>query len=77
MLAFRVESSLLYFNAEHVLARRARARCDGEGPTVRLVVCDLSTSPYVDLAGARMLASLSDELANAERRPARRRSARR
>jgi len=26
------------------------------------VVCDLSTSPHVDLAGARMLESLSDEL---------------
>jgi MFS superfamily sulfate permease-like transporter len=34
-----------------------------EGASVRLVVCDLSTSPYVDLAGVRMLARLGDELA--------------
>jgi hypothetical protein len=27
------------------------------------VICDLSTSPYVDLAGARMLRTLADELA--------------
>jgi MFS superfamily sulfate permease-like transporter len=30
---------------------------------VRLVVCDLSTSPHVDVAGAAMLASLADALA--------------
>ena len=35
-----------------------------EGGTVCFVVCDLSTSPYVDLAGARMLANLSEEVAN-------------
>jgi SulP family sulfate permease len=62
VLAFRVESSLLYFNAENVL-RAVLGRLHTEGESVRLVVCDLSTSPYVDLAGARMLASLSDELA--------------
>ena len=27
-------------------------------PPPKLVVCDLATSPYVDLAGARMLTSL-------------------
>jgi len=31
---------------------------------VRLVVCDLSASPYIDLAGARMLLDLHDELAS-------------
>jgi len=62
VLAFRVESSLLYFNVENVQqAVLDRLRAQGTG--VRLVVCDLSTSPYVDLAGARMLESLSDELA--------------
>jgi MFS superfamily sulfate permease-like transporter len=29
---------------------------------VRLVVCDLSTSPYIDLAGSRMLHDLHGEL---------------
>src|SRR3954467_5729257 len=30
----------------------------------RLVACDLSASPYIDLAGARMLLDLHDELAS-------------
>ena len=34
------------------------------GPSdIRLVVCDLSASPYVDLAGSRMLHELHGELA--------------
>ena len=57
VLAFRVESSLLYFNVENVLAT-VRERLRGEERRVRLVICDLSTSPYVDLAGARMLRDL-------------------
>lgn len=60
-MLFRVEAALLYFNTENVLRHvLQRVRSDGEG--LRLVVCDLSTSPYVDLAGARMLAKLSDDL---------------
>jgi SulP family sulfate permease len=62
VLAFRVESSLLYFNVENVM-RAVLDELRSAGSGVRLVVCDLSTSPYVDLAGARMLESLSDELA--------------
>ena len=63
VLAFRVESSLLYFNAENVL-RAVLGRLRTESRSIRLVVCDLSASPYVDLAGACMLASLTDELVN-------------
>ena len=33
-------------------------------PDSRLVACDLSASPYIDLAGARMLHDLHDELAS-------------
>jgi len=58
---FRVEASLVYFNVDHVL-REVIAAVDAQRPAVRLVVCDLSTSPYVDVAGARMLARLSAEL---------------
>lgn len=61
VLAFRVEAALLYFNVDHVLRdvlRRVRETPAG----LRLVICDLSNSPYVDLAGARMLAHLHDEL---------------
>ncbi|HVN85538.1 MAG TPA: SulP family inorganic anion transporter [Candidatus Binatia bacterium] len=60
VLAFRVEASLLYFNVEHVM----RVVLDHlrEGGRIRLVICDLSSSPHVDLAGARMLEQLADEL---------------
>ncbi len=64
VLIFRVEASLLYFNVEHVReAVAAHLRAAPE--PVRLVVCDLSNSPYVDLAGAAMLAGLHDDLARA------------
>jgi high affinity sulfate transporter 1 len=61
VLLFRVESSLVYFNVEHVLrAVLERVRASA---VVKLVVCDLSTSPNVDVAGAAMLASLGDAVA--------------
>jgi SulP family sulfate permease len=63
VIAFRPEASLIYVNSdavlESVLSRlRAVARSD-----IQLVVCDLSASPYVDLAGSRMLHELHRELA--------------
>jgi high affinity sulfate transporter 1 len=60
VLLFRVESSLIYFNAEHVLRvvlHRVRAE------PVRLVICDLGSSPHVDVSGAKMLEELADALA--------------
>ena len=62
VFVFRVEASLMYFNVEHVL-REVLRHLDAQDGAVRLVVCDLSTSPYVDLAGARMLTKLSSALA--------------
>jgi SulP family sulfate permease len=62
VLAFRVESSLLYFNAENAM-RAVLDQLRSDDSDIRLVVCDLSTSPHVDLAGARMLENLSGELA--------------
>ena len=63
MIAFRPEASLLYINAESVLESiRKQLRSDGRSD-VRVVVGDLSASPYVDLAGSRMLHQLHDELA--------------
>jgi len=58
VIAFRVEAALVYFNVEHVL-RAVRERIGAAERGLRLVVCDLSTSPYVDLAGARMLHEVS------------------
>jgi len=56
-LLFRVEASLLYFNVEHVRAAVWQKIRSTTG-ALKLVVCDLSTSPSVDLAAARMLATL-------------------
>ncbi len=61
VLAFRVEASLVYFNVDHVL-QTVLQRVQNE-PDLQRVVYDLSTTPYVDVAGARMLKRLHDELA--------------
>jgi MFS superfamily sulfate permease-like transporter len=61
VLAFRVEASLVYFNVGHVL-EAVLQRVRGEAG-LRRVVYDLSNTPYVDVAGARMLRRLHDELA--------------
>ncbi|MFB6461886.1 SulP family inorganic anion transporter [Bradyrhizobium tunisiense] len=61
VIAFRPEASLLYINAETILETVLVALRNS--PRLQLVVCDLSASPYIDLAGARMLRDLNDELA--------------
>jgi SulP family sulfate permease len=61
VLVVRVEASLLYFNSEHVRdAVWERIRSLQEPP--RLVLFDLSSSPMVDLAGARMLKTMQAAL---------------
>jgi len=62
-LAFRPEASLLYINADAVLQSVLQRLRKSNPSTLRLVVCDLSASPYVDLAGSRMLHRLHEELA--------------
>ncbi len=62
ILAFRVESALVYFNTEHVFDT-VMARLDAAAESIRFVICDLSTSPNVDMAGARMFLTLHSELA--------------
>src|SRR5262249_5814327 len=62
VLIARVEAGILYFNEAAVRdALTAALRATAQKP--KLVVLDLSTSPYVDVAGARMLARLHGELA--------------
>jgi sulfate permease, SulP family len=62
VLVFRPEASLLYINAEFVLeAVLVRLRAP-DTSSIRMVVCDLSASPYVDLAGSRALHTLHNEL---------------
>jgi sulfate permease, SulP family len=63
IIAFRPEASLLYINAETILDTVSDALL--KAADIKLVVCDLSASPYIDLAGARMLHDLCDKLASA------------
>jgi MFS superfamily sulfate permease-like transporter len=61
-LVVRVESGLFYFNVGHV--RDALRRHVAEaGPGLVVVVWDLSSSPAVDLAGARLVGEVRAELA--------------
>jgi SulP family sulfate permease len=62
VIAFRPEASLIYANADAVresVLDRLRAAGTSD---IRLMVCDLSASPYLDLAGSRMLHELHGEL---------------
>jgi sulfate permease, SulP family len=62
-IAFRPEGSLIYVNADFILElvlERVRAVDTSD---LRVVICDLSASPYVDLGGSRMLHQLHGELA--------------
>jgi MFS superfamily sulfate permease-like transporter len=63
-LVFRVEASLLYFNVAHV-QEVVWTKIRTSAAPVKLVVCDLSVTPHVDVAGARMLSKLHGELESA------------
>jgi high affinity sulfate transporter 1 len=61
LFLFRVEAPLLYFNVNNVNSSVLEA-LHRETTPVKLAVCDLSTSPYIDAAGAKMLEQLVEEL---------------
>jgi high affinity sulfate transporter 1 len=61
LFLFRIEAPLLYFNVNTVNITILEA-IHREKTPVKLAVCDLSTSPYIDTAGARMLQQLKVEL---------------
>jgi len=61
VIVFRPEASLLYINAESVLTSVLHRVQDSTD--IRLVVCDLSASPHIDLAGSSMLQQLHGALA--------------
>lgn len=62
VIAFRPEASLIYVNADAVL-ESVLNRLEDIGPSsVRLLVCDLSASPYIDLAGSHILHELHRKL---------------
>ncbi|HQX52303.1 MAG TPA: SulP family inorganic anion transporter [Planctomycetaceae bacterium] len=60
VLIFRVEASLLYFNVDHV--RDIVWKKIQSTTPLRLVICDLSNSPQCDVAGARVLSRLQQDL---------------
>jgi SulP family sulfate permease len=62
VLACRPEASLLYLNADHVRDRILEQLDVASATKIRTVFCDLSASPAMDLAGARMLAELFENL---------------
>jgi sulfate permease, SulP family len=64
IVIFRVESSLLYFNADYV--RQVVWDRIEATPQLRLVIGDFSDAPMVDVAGARMLVALYEKLAKRE-----------
>ena len=64
VLACRPEASLLYLNAEYVQARIITQLESAGAKRIRKVVCDLSASPVMDLAGGRMLGELYENLRN-------------
>ncbi|MGO4440644.1 SulP family inorganic anion transporter [Rhizobium sp. RAF56] len=62
-IVFRPESNLIYVNADTVL-QAVLDRIEAEKVSdLKLVVCDLSASPLLDLAGSGMLRKLHAELA--------------
>lgn len=63
VLIVRPEGSLIYVNAEAVL-QTIQSRLSRAGSSeIRLMICDLSASPFIDLAGARLLHELQADLA--------------
>jgi sulfate permease, SulP family len=64
IIAFRPEASLIYVNADAVLEAVLNRLQEVTPCAIRLVICDLSAAPYLDLAGSRMLHELHAELAN-------------
>ena len=63
IIAFRPEASVTYVNADTVLNAVLRRLRVSDPASVRLAVCNLWASPYLDLAGSRMLHELHGELA--------------
>jgi anti-anti-sigma factor len=57
----RVESSILYFNADNV-QEKIMKNIEENQSDLKLLILDLSASPYVDVAGSKMLLQLSNEL---------------
>src|SRR5437899_1375601 len=60
-LLVRVESSLLYFNAEHVRDTVA-ARLRAEATSPKIVILDLSASPHMDIQACGVVMNMADDI---------------
>jgi high affinity sulfate transporter 1 len=60
-LLVRVESSLLYFNAEHVRDMVA-ARLRAEATLPKIVILDLSASPHMDIQACGVVMNIADDV---------------
>src|SRR5947207_8384637 len=60
-LLVRVESSLLYFNAEHVRDTVA-ARLRAEATLPKIVILDLSASPHMDIQACGVVMNIADDV---------------
>lgn len=61
VLIVRIESSIFYFNVENI-KEQLWDKINAEAPTLHTVVLDLSSSPKIDMAGARFLKQLFMDL---------------
>jgi sulfate permease, SulP family len=57
MMLFRIEASVLYFNVENIRKKVWAKILLSEG-SIHCVIWDFSTSPYVDIAGSRLIKKL-------------------
>jgi SulP family sulfate permease len=62
VMIFRIESSLLYFNVDYTCDAMLE-QVHAADPLPKMVLCDLSNSPFVDLQSAAALRLFADELA--------------
>jgi MFS superfamily sulfate permease-like transporter len=61
IMIFRVEASIIYFNVESV-SEDIWKHITKAGNKLKLVILDLSSSPYVDVSGTNFLIQLNNEL---------------
>ncbi len=61
IIILRVESSILYFNAEDAL-QKINTNIENYEGNLQLVILDLSASPFIDVAGSKMVLQLSNQL---------------
>lgn len=61
VLIVRIESSILYFNADFI-RDEIMTRLKAEGKSIKTVIWDMNTSPQVDISGAKLLKRLFIDL---------------